>query len=195
MEDFAKPVLLPLIRGKMRLLDMSAQGRIASWSVKTALVAGSRWDPRLPIDFYREFFKAKAPVNPTRVWLGRTPHREAHSMDWRPMKLHPEDEEPPHEHNGYQAVLSVGHLAVLLLRWREGKPQLDRIFKRFDAALMRIWPADGTVVWPPRVTISLEPGLDALGDALGGVPIVSATSGPARVAPARPKERRGRRRS
>jgi hypothetical protein len=35
-------------------------------------------------------------------------------------------------------------------------------------------PAEGVVIWPPRATITLEPGLDELGDALGAVPTVAA---------------------
>jgi hypothetical protein len=64
-------------------------------------------------------------------------------------------------------------LAVFLLRWRERKPQLAEVFPRFEAALVRVWPAESRVL--PRARITLLTGLDALADALGAVPAVAET--------------------
>jgi hypothetical protein len=149
LEDRAKPVLLP---------------------IKTALVAGSEFNPPIPREFYTEFYETRAPVGKVRVWIGRTPHLETHTIDFRPMTVRREGQDPPAGPNGYQAVLSVGHLAFYVVGWRGPKPQLNRVFSEFgDRALVKVWPYEPPVTWPPPATITLITGLDALADTLAQI--------------------------
>ena len=174
LEESAKPRLLPMIQGHGRTLNNSAQALVASWGVKTALVAGSKFPPQIPLAFYGDFREAGAPVEQTRVWLGHAPHLEAHTMDWRPMRTHRDDENPPYEPNGFQAVLSVGHLVVFVVAWRGRKPPLHKVFDVFEFALVKIWPTHPpAAAWPPSATITLG-GLDELANALGSVPSTGA---------------------
>lgn len=94
LEGSAKRHLLPLIKGHESALLPPAQQTVATWAVKTALVAGSKFDA-LPTAFYREFYEAGRPADKTRVWLAHAPHLEAHTMDWRSMKTDRENEARP----------------------------------------------------------------------------------------------------
>jgi hypothetical protein len=173
LEGSAKRHLLPLIKGRESTLLPPARQTIATWAVKTALVAGSKFDP-LPTAFYREFYEAGRPADKTRVWLAHAPHLEAHTMDWRSMRTHRDDEAPPKHHNSFQAVLSVGHLVAYVVGWQDRKPELRRTFDRFDAALAKVWPSDRLRVhWPPSTTITLA-GLDDLANTLGTEPAQTA---------------------
>lgn len=171
LEERAKPVLLPMIEGRapVRLGSRDAE-TVATWAVKTALVSGSEFTPPAPREFYTELREARAPVGNVRVWIGRTPHLQAHSIDFRPMKVGRKGEDPPDRENGYQAVLSVGHLVLYVIGWKGPKPQLNRVFSHFgDTALVKVWPFERLVVWPPPATITLTTGLDTLAEALGEV--------------------------
>jgi len=119
LEQRAKSVLLPMVedRGPVTLGATDAE-TVATWAIKTALVAGSEFDPLIPRQFYAEFYEARAPFGKVRVWIGRTPHLETHTIDFRPMTVRREGENPPASPNGYQAVLSVGHLAFYVVGWR-----------------------------------------------------------------------------
>jgi hypothetical protein len=76
-------------------------------------------------------------------------------------------EDPPAAPNGYQPVLSVGHLAFYVVGWPGPKPQLNRVFSEFgDTALVKVWPLCATYTWPPPATITRITGLDALADRL-----------------------------
>lgn len=171
LEESAKPVLLPMIedRGAVTLSVGEAE-TVATWAIKTALVAGSEFKPPIPREFYADFYDAQVPVGQVRVWIGRTPHLETHTIDFRPMTVRREGEEPPSGPNGYQAVLSVGHLALYVVGWRGPKPQLNRVFSYFgDTALVKVWPFAPPVTWPPPATITLITGLDALAESLAEI--------------------------
>jgi hypothetical protein len=104
------------------------------------------------------------------VWIGRTPHLQTHTIDFRPMTVRREGGKRPPGPNGYQAVMSVGHLVLYVIGWKGPKPQLNRVFAEFgDRALVKVWPFERLVIWPPPATITLITGLDALADALGAV--------------------------
>lgn len=175
LESTAKPYLLPMIQGRKRALFPPAQRAVATWAVKTALVAGSKFEPRLPATFYHEFYAAGRPTAKTRVWLGHAQHLEVHTVDWRPLKVARqgvplEDQEPPDDDNAFQAVLSVGHLAMWVVGWIDPKPDMRQVLDEFGPALTKLWPADQLrVSWPPSKIISLA-GLDALADILAAGP-------------------------
>jgi hypothetical protein len=151
-------------------LDQDAAAIVATWAIKTALTYGSEFKPLIPREFYTEFYEARTPVGNVRVWIGRTPHLETHSNDFRPMTVRREGEEPPTGPNGYQAVFSVGHFAFYVVAWRGPKPQLNRVFSYFgDRALVKVWPYERPVTWPPPATITLITGLDALAERLADI--------------------------
>jgi hypothetical protein len=126
--------------------------------------------------FYEELMRAHDPVGDARVLLGRTPHLQAHYIDFRPMKTRREGEPEPDSHNGYQTVLAVGHLAMYVIAWVGPKPPIGRVWDRFGSALVQLWPAaEAAVVWPPSAEITLSEGLDELAETVapgpaGGTP-------------------------
>ena len=171
LEQRAMPVLLPMIedRGPVTL-EASDADTVATWALKTSLAAGSEFKPPIPKEFYTEFYETREPVGKVRVWIGRTPHLETHTIDFRPMTVRREGEDPPADPNGYQAVLSVGHLALYVVGWRGPKPQLDRVFSWFgETALVKVLPYEPPVIWPPPATLTLITGLDALANRLAEI--------------------------
>jgi hypothetical protein len=55
LEERAKPILLPMIEDRAPVKLGSREAVIvATWAIKTALVAGSEFAPRIPREFYTE---------------------------------------------------------------------------------------------------------------------------------------------
>ena len=175
LEARAKPALMPLLLGKKRTLMPPARLTIATWSVKTALVSGSRFKPAIPASFYEDFYEHQTPAKKARVWLSSNPYTIGfHYIDLRPLKVHPRGEDPPEEHNGYQAVLAVGNLVMYVIGWSERKPNLPQVYEGFNDALAPIWLADHQVAWPPKRSLK-QADLDDLADALGAIPPTPST--------------------
>jgi hypothetical protein len=83
------------------------------------------------------------------VWLAGTPYREHHQSDFRPIRVHPEDQPPPEVPNAVSAMVAVGNFAGFLVSWVDREPSLEGV-DRFAPALAKIWPYDGhPVTWPP----------------------------------------------
>jgi hypothetical protein len=81
LEDQARPYLLTMIRGNGRTYHATGRTLIATWFVKTALVAGSKFSPPLPHAFYEQVRATGRPSDNTRVWLAATPWNEMHYTD------------------------------------------------------------------------------------------------------------------
>ncbi len=170
LEVAAKPHVLRMILGKPTSLAGGVRDTVARWAVKTALVTGSRFEPSAPAAFYRNFYENGTPSKRERVWLGAFPHRAVHTSDWRPMSIYNNDESQPESSNGYQAVMSVGHLAIWAIGWSDRKPDFGPILDTYGMGLVRVWPPDPRrpTRWPPRPALTLK-GLDQLAEALGGL--------------------------
>jgi hypothetical protein len=179
LEAVAKPYLLALIEGKPRVVGANPRDVMATWIVKTALVAGSKFDPPAPRVFYNDLRATRRPGSTTRVWIGKVPYLQAHYIDWRPADFYNAADGPPEHKNGLAAVLSVGHLAMYVVGWTDLKPNLTPVFTRFGSTLVRIWPTDEPASrWPPHVTLGFPEGLDALADALmGSAPVEDVDPG------------------
>ena len=173
LEDEAKPFLLSMINGHRRTYYRRGQCLIATWLLKTALVAGSKFEPALPSDFYERLYAERQPSDDTRVWLARTPYREHHQSDFRPIRVHPDDQPPPDKPNALSAMISVANLAGFLVCWLDRDPPLSGL-DRFAPALVRIWPYEArSVTWPPLGGGLDFTQLDQLADSLVPVPAAS----------------------
>ena len=170
LEEEAKPYLESMILGNGRTYHGTGRTLIATWFVKTALVAGSKFPPPLPRAFYEQLYATGQPSDTTRVWLGATPWNEMHYTDFRPIRVHDSEEPPPDEPNAYSAVIAVGHVVGFVVSWLDREPPLSGLAK-FHDALVPVWPlAEGTTTWPPRSRLDLN-GLDELADAIVSAPL------------------------
>ena len=87
LEGACKPYLLSMIEGNGRTYDQGPQELIASWAVKTALVAGSKFNPPSLAGAYADFYTRRKPAPNTRVWIGACNRQRATYLDHRPIKF------------------------------------------------------------------------------------------------------------
>jgi len=166
METDCKPYLLSMIEGHGRTYYDEGQKRIASWAVKTALMAGSRFQPPTPTSFYADFCDTKIPSDGTRVWIGATNRQYAHYIDHRPLRVHSDDGVVPDSENGYATVLGCAHLALYIFARESSKPPIQDFGGKFGGAFRQVWPIEGPATYPPDVILSYD-DLDAVADTVG----------------------------
>jgi hypothetical protein len=139
LEGRAKPYLETILRGHGRSYHREGRTLLATWLVKTALIAGSRFEPRLPGDFYRQLREDQQPSENTRVWLGATPyHGGLQYVDFRPIRTHDSEEPPPPAPNAYSALLAVSELVGFVVSWLDRVPPMTRLEEQFGLALVPI---------------------------------------------------------
>jgi hypothetical protein len=176
LETRAQPLLETMLRGNARAYYDGGRTTLATWIVKTALVAGSRFRPPLRREFYDDLCAHRRPSNKTVVWIAATNDRYMHYTDYRPIKIHDDDVEPPEEPNAYCAVLSVGEFAGFVVSWLDGSPSIDDVAP-FHDALVPIWPHNRTAArWPPRLRLDFD-GLEALAETIVSTGLVQSGLG------------------
>lgn len=84
LEGEVKPFMEGMVVNHGRTPYPRGQEVIATWLVKTALVAGSKSDPALPRPFYAGFSSERLPSSNTRIWLAATNRLDLHYVDYRP---------------------------------------------------------------------------------------------------------------
>jgi hypothetical protein len=167
LESAAKPRLTAMIEGRTQTLTRADQEVIAAWWVKTALVAGSKFNPGLTPEFYEQFHRDRAPSATTHVRLAEVAYREQHYVDFRPLRVVQEAEQAPLIPNAYSAVLAVGEVAAFVVGWLDRKPSLREALRQFGRGLVLIWPPrEHDVVWPPLGGAFDHEALDALADSV-----------------------------
>jgi hypothetical protein len=178
LEGAAKPYLLSMIRGNTRAYYEHGQALIATWFVKTALVAGSKFKPSLPADFYSALIEDRRPTTTTHVWLAGTPYDAHHQSDFRPIRVQTDGKPPPPEPNAFSAMIVVGQLVGFVVSWLDAVPSTDRVMQEFGPALIPIWSVtEPTVTWPPRAGRLDFAALDALANTVVAVDDVIAGRG------------------
>jgi hypothetical protein len=177
LEVKAKPFLLSMIRGHTRTYYATGQTVIATWMLKTALIAGSRFRPALPPEFYVQLYEEQRPSQHTCVWLAGAPYAEHHQSDFRPIRMQPEGGDPPPEPNAFSAMIVVGQLVGFVLSWQKTEPPTTRLRTAFGPAIVQVWPSEQDITWPPpggRLNMGY---LDALADTIVSVDDVQAGRG------------------
>lgn len=145
LESEAKPYLLSMINGHHRTYYARGQELIATWLVKTALVAGSKFDPLLPSSFYTDFYEDQKPSSETRVWLAATAYNGQHYTDYRPVRTVESGEPAPERPivpNSYSALLSVGQFAGMVVSWLDAVPSVVRIESEYAPAVLELLMGD-----------------------------------------------------
>jgi hypothetical protein len=174
LEAEAKPYLLSMIAGHGRTYYERGQELIATWLVKTALVAGSKFSPLLPGTFYTDLYEQRRPSAKTRVWLAGAAYDGQHYSDYRPIKTQDEDRPPPETPNSFSAVLAVGRFAGMVVSWLDAVPSVHRIENDYGPAVVELLTGD-PVSWPPLGGHLDFAGLDDLADAV--VPAADVLAG------------------
>jgi hypothetical protein len=165
LEGTVKPLLVPMIRGHLTVLDTAAQALVTSWLIKTALVAGSTLPEPVPSEFYTSFFGDPTPTPTTRAWLASAPYEQHHQQDFRPIRTHWPDDPLPPAPNSYSAMVVIGQWVGFVVSWRDVEPPIERVEERFAPALIRIWPvSEPDVRWPPKGGALDFANLDGLAD-------------------------------
>lgn len=172
LEAAAKPLLSGPMTDQPRSYSIIEQHEVATWAVKTVLVAvraapGSQ--EIAPPEMHREFARRRSPLPNSIVWIGRYDGEgewpttfKLHGAGYEP-RDHPEGEHPI---KGFHAVFAVGHLALCVFGIPDG-PRVDGYSNRKRRL---IWPnVDGDVVWPPPDSMS-ETDLKAESAELPGPP-------------------------
>jgi hypothetical protein len=178
LEGEAKPYLLSMVRGNTRSYYRQGQTLIASWFVKTALVAGSKFKPSLPTEFYSAMFEDHRPSTNTRVWLAATPYTGHHQSDFRPIRIEPDDRPPHSEPNCFSAMIVADQVVGFVVSWLDAVPSTDRLLEEFGPALVRVWPvAEPKVTWPSPAGRLDFAQLDALADTVVAIDDVTAGRG------------------
>jgi hypothetical protein len=103
----------------------------------------------IPRERYSQLHRAKRPPSDVRVWLGATTTAEAvvHSTAQRaPMTT------LSSRHAGYIAILTVGHMLVVVAGRASESPEPLQFSARSEEgrALVQVWPASlRAAEWPP----------------------------------------------
>ncbi len=169
LEANAKPYLVSMLRDHRRTYYSGGRKLLATWAVKTAVVAGSKFTPETPETFYRDLHKNGAPSETTCVWLGATPWTNFHYVDCRPLKVSRDAEPPVRSENAFAGLLALGTIVFYVVSWLENVPNVEPVEKYSDS-LLAIWPYSGPKTWPPAGRRFDLAGLDELANTFGSAP-------------------------
>jgi hypothetical protein len=168
LEDSARPVLTPLIRGESRRLPTGDQALIAKWTCKTALVsllvtsARDRGGDGVPPSEYAALYEQRDRVEPlpfSQYWIGSYRGDRAFSVWVTPLVIEVIDAgSPPDIPSGYAMTLVLGKLLVQGVRFTEPVLQVELTTSR---GFLDIWPPTDTFPWP-TVGVADDAALDQM---------------------------------
>jgi hypothetical protein len=159
IDNAAKPLAVPLIEGRGRLLYAPAQRTLSRWAILKTL-ALSHMEPERTIDqsYYDAFYAARTGDLPlcfevfAARYVGRVSHGLAHvaAVD---LREEPEPGSPLAGTNPYVALFSVGHL-VLKVYGRDPVGLSGFVhYHRIRSSVCRIWPSRKPFVFPCGPTL------------------------------------------
>lgn len=157
LEEQAKPILLPMIRGQQTSLSTDGLGIVAFWSIKTALMFDAFHQPRkIPADEgTRLVYRERKPFDHCQIRLGAyVAPRDGVWLPWARNTAHLTVEGPDHPLIEQDLVL-IPFAFKHLLVWANvlvGNP-VDGPFQGFrppsGLEFVQAWPTVGRVDWPP----------------------------------------------
>jgi len=165
LEASIRPILGSMMHDLSVYLDISAQRDLSTWSVKTAMALEGTKPQKaarcysLP-DCAALRLRSSIPSH-TRVWIGRfsVSGLLAHGAEY---SLHV-GEHPVITH-GCVATIIVGYLAIQILSPYSPAEYNDKVLSipcrlgPWNELLIPIWPASGTVMWPPSLSFTNDNG-------------------------------------
>lgn len=158
LEAAAKPLLSPMIQGRVQTLDEAEQKTVAVWAAKTAAVIDRTHRYRtIPPEHARLLGQLREPPSGVLVWLA------AYGVDTF-VGTHKGFRLSLGRDGGhaYGATLSVGHLVLQVLGLPEEVPPTPPIPSETLDFIVQAWPpVGGAVSWPPKFAVDDE-GLENL---------------------------------
>jgi hypothetical protein len=161
LEGRSKRVLSLMIQCKAADLVETEQRLVTTWAVKTAMMMQVFVHPSrvtIPPDHYRQLYQRKdAPPDTVRVWLALQDHTDPRYVA-KPLGLFASLPKPPIQPNAYWVTLTIGCLVMQILGAAGPLPRYldDGIPVLRVLPLLRIWPAQTTVRWPPLPPLTHE---------------------------------------
>jgi hypothetical protein len=167
LENRAKSILMPPIFGRSQALDVSAQGAIATWAIKTAMVFECT---RLKKEkFYRqperEAIRMRSALPPgTGVWVAS---RETATGVFADAHFTKGYTRSGAEFHGYYSTFCVGHFVVQAFTPR--LPSVDHAVRLvipvndgpWGDATRQVWPVVASVQdWPPPLRLDDQRFID-----------------------------------
>ena len=162
LENLAKPVLAPMIRGDAVRLSPLGQRHVASWVAKSALTAGVMhgWDNAAHFrEVYADFFHARRPDDDYEINIAACETNNMVSCVYdtsQPYLLH--DSKGTTAFDGFYYVGLFGHF-VATVRHRPAGAR-GRVAQWPKAPFLEIWPRDGTgpirKAWPPDPRLTVD---------------------------------------
>lgn len=171
LEGSAKGNLLRMIEGQPVTLDQGAQTIVATWGAKTMMVYQLTHPRDRSVDdhHYPWLREHLEPPPLSEIWVGRYADSTRYSYYWhRRLSARFGAEGLPNiEWVGYAIGLSVGALVYLWYGENARRPDRKRPVPSGDLAqaLIRIWPYERDVDWPPDLDLD-DAAMNALLDAI-----------------------------
>jgi hypothetical protein len=165
LEESIRPVLSAMIHDLSPYLDLAEQARISGWAVKTAMVLeGTK--PQKAARCYSfsdcEALRLKSSIPPhTRVWIGR--FSESGLLGHGAQYVIEVGERPVVSH-GCVATIIVGHVILQILsayspsEYSRQDLEVRCRLGPWNDSLISIWPARGTILWPPSLSLTNDNG-------------------------------------
>jgi hypothetical protein len=161
LENAAKPIMLPLMRGEASMVDATQLIVLARWTLKTTMMyeflryeSGRYFTKRNRFDF----FKSRTIPPHTFMYAARYLGSSAHYSIGGPMLI--SFPATTTQVPGYSAATAVGELALQVLTFKPPDrvdPGLRvNIPKRSDAVHKPVWPIGLGWSWPPAVALDDE---------------------------------------
>jgi hypothetical protein len=180
VEQPAAPILTEMIHGNRVALTTEQQKHVATWAIKTHLMAQYRHTPFRPApeNHLRWMYEQKSPVPNSQVWLGAYGAKlDPVNYAWGRTTTFEMSTTPP-EMSGVESVpagdevhvqtftLRIGHLIFQTVKRTEPEDGLlMHIAPDMERFLVPIWPNAGSSVdWPPPMALYNEQGLSNLSD-------------------------------
>jgi hypothetical protein len=169
----ARPILTPKIQGRPTELTPVAQERVATWAVKTHMMAQYRHKPLRPvIEEQRQWlFENKNPLPKSRVWLAAYVGHLRHGAWGRVQNFSlfaPESPEvgPADVFDAEMMTLCIGHLVLQSFKWSGAVEEFElSLPDSLGPFVTPIWPPSPLILtWPPSWTIDNEESLSNFAD-------------------------------
>lgn len=155
LETATQPHLKPMLRGHGKTLHHAGRELCTLWTLKTAMMLACVGPPdqRLFSEAdYREFYESRQPPADLFVWIGATNARHGFFGE----ASEPTIGSARGVAQGRTVTFRLGYLVFHVLRIElKDRPPLE-IGGQLGNALIRLWPSDEPVPWPPPVILSVE---------------------------------------
>jgi hypothetical protein len=164
LENAAKPMLAPLIRGESRRVPYDDQALIAAWTCKTAIVSLLQHSQEDRLDGYGvppseytalyEQRDRQEPLPFSQYWIGSYSGDRGFSIWVTPFVIEVVGAEfPPDIPSGYAMTIALGKLLVQGVRFTEPVLQVDLTT---TWGFLNIWPPTDTFPWPAAGAVTDE---------------------------------------